>query len=77
MAKKSHEKPQYDGYHSDKFAKKKISSTEKYKDIKKDSDDLKKEYGSSLEVAKKEVSSQLSKVVESGKKFEKFICLKN
>jgi hypothetical protein len=56
-----------------KFAKKKISSTEKYKDIKKDSDDLKKEYGSSLEVAKKEVSSQLSKVVESGKKFEKFI----
>jgi hypothetical protein len=56
-----------------KFAKKKISSTEKYKDIKKDSDDLKKEYGSSLEVAKKEVSSQLSKVAESGKKFEKFI----
>ena len=56
-----------------KFAKKKITSTEKYKDIKKDSDDLKKEYGSSLEVAKKEVSSQLSKVAESGKKFEKFI----
>lgn len=56
-----------------KFAKKKITSTEKYKDIKKDSDDLKKEYGSSLEIAKKEVSSQLSKVAESGKKFEKFI----
>jgi hypothetical protein len=56
-----------------KFAKKKITSTEKYKDIKKDSDDLKKEYGSSLEIAKKEVSSQLSKVVESGKKFENFI----
>jgi len=56
-----------------KFAKKKISSTEKYKNIKKDSEALKKEYGSSLEVAKKEVSSQLSKVAESGKKFEKFI----
>jgi hypothetical protein len=56
-----------------KFAQKKITSTQKYKQIKKDSDDLKKTYGSSFEIAKKEVSSQLSKVTESGKKFEKFI----
>lgn len=56
-----------------KLAQEKIVTTQKYKKIKKDSDDLKKKYGSSLELAKKETQQQLSKAAEAGKKFEKFL----
>ena len=57
-----------DGY---KVVKEKVSATQKYKDIKKDADDLKKRKGDSLETAKKLTSQQLSNLKEKRDKFKK------
>jgi hypothetical protein len=56
-----------DGY---KTVKEKVSTTQKYKDIKKDADDLKKRKGESLETAKKYSSEQLSSLKKKRDKFE-------
>jgi hypothetical protein len=57
-----------DGY---KGIQEKISATQKYKDIKKDVDDLKKRKGESLETAKKLSTQQLSNLKKKRDKFEK------
>lgn len=57
-----------DGY---KIVKEKVSATQKYKDIKKDADDLKKRKGDSLETAKKLSTQQLSNLKEKRDKFKK------
>lgn len=59
-----------DGY---KAVQKKVSATQKYKDIKKDTDDLKKRKGESFETAKKEKTEQLSSLTQKAKDFEKKI----
>jgi hypothetical protein len=59
-----------DGY---KSIQKKISSTQKYKQVDKDIQDLKKKNGESLEIANKEISKQLSGVKKEVDKFEKSI----
>ena len=59
-----------DGY---KAVQKKVSATQKYKDIKKDADDLKKRKGESFETAKKEKTEQLSSLTQKAKDFEKKI----
>lgn len=56
-----------DGY---KSIQKKISSTQKYKQVDKDIQDLKKKNGESLEIANKEISKQLSGVKTKVDKFE-------
>lgn len=56
-----------DGY---KSIQKKISSTQKYKQVDKDIQDLKKKNGESLEIANKEISKQLSSVKTKVDKFE-------
>ena len=57
-----------DGY---KIVKEKVSATQKYKDIKKDADDLKKRKGDSLETAKKLSTQQLSNLKEKRDNFKK------
>jgi hypothetical protein len=59
-----------DGY---KAVQKKVSATQKYKNIKKDTDDLKKRKGESFETAKKETTEQLSSLTQKAKDFEKKI----
>ena len=56
-----------DGY---KSIQKKISSTQKYKQVDKDIQDLKKKNGESLEIANKEISKQLSGVKTEVDKFK-------
>jgi hypothetical protein len=59
-----------DGY---KTIQKKISSTQKYKQVDKDIQDLKKKSGDSLEIVSKDVSKQLSGVKTEVDKFGKSI----
>lgn len=59
-----------DGY---KTIQKKISSTQKYKQVDKDIQDLKKKAGDSLEIVSKDVSKQLSGVKTEVDKFGKSI----
>jgi hypothetical protein len=56
-----------DGY---KKIEKKISSTQKYKQVDKDIQDLKKKHGESLEIVNKDISKQLSGVKTKADKFE-------
>ena len=56
-----------DGY---KSIQKKISSTQKYKQVDKDIQDLKKKNGESLEIVNKDISKQLSSVKTKVDKFE-------
>ena len=57
-----------DGY---KVIQEKVSATQKYKNIKKDADDLKKRNGESLETAKKLSTQQLSNLKDKRDKFKK------
>jgi hypothetical protein len=57
-----------DGY---KVIQEKVSATQKYKNIKKDADDLKKRKGESLETAKKLSTQQLSNLKDKRDKFKK------
>jgi len=57
-----------DGY---KAIQEKVSATQKYKNIKKDADDLKKRKGESLETAKKLATQQLSNLKDKRDKFKK------
>ncbi len=57
-----------DGY---KVIQEKVSATQKYKNIKKDADDLKKRKGESLETAKKLATQQLSNLKDKRDKFKK------
>lgn len=57
-----------DGY---KVIQEKVSATQKYKNIKKDADDLKKRNGDSLETAKKISTQQLSNLKDKRDKFKK------
>lgn len=59
-----------DGY---KAVQEKVSATQKYKDIKKDADDLKKRKGESFETSKKEATEQLSSLKKKGEDFQKKI----
>jgi hypothetical protein len=59
-----------DGY---KSIQKKISSTQKYKQVDKDIQDLKKKNGESLEIVNKDISKQLSTAKKEVDKFEKSI----
>ena len=59
-----------DGY---KTVQKKISATQKYQQVDKDIQDLKKKKGESLEIYKKEVSEQLSSAKKKVDKFENTI----
>ena len=56
-----------DGY---KSIQKKISSTQKYKQVDKDIQDLKKKHGESLEIVNKDISKQLSGVKTEVDKFK-------
>ena len=59
-----------DGY---KAVQEKVSATQKYKDIKKDADDLKKRKGESFETSKKEATEQLSNLKKKSDNFQKKI----
>jgi hypothetical protein len=59
-----------DGY---KAVQEKVSATQKYKDIKKDADDLKKRKGESFETSKKEATEKLSSLKKKNEDFQKKI----